>query len=256
MKERIAFEDFINLACNGYLVTDSTPPQVPAPVFGVLDIWLDDKPRTGAMNMAIDQLLMEQVTDVPRLRVYGWSEATVSFGYFMSLDSAKAEFSDEGLHYVRRWTGGGIVDHRSDVTYTLVIPRAHPLALARGSESYQLIHELLSAALVSLGENVSFLNELESQGDGGCACFTNPVEYDLLGESGKKVAGAGQKRTRQGLLHQGSVSLDVKADCFLQSLAEKMSHNMTTMKPNEEFFQQAEVLASQRYASAAWLQKK
>ena len=37
-------------------------------------------------------------------------------------------------------------------------------------------------------------------------CFANPVNHDVVGPDGLKVAGAGQRRTRRGLLHQGSVA--------------------------------------------------
>ena len=36
-------------------------------------------------------------------------------------------------------------------------------------------------------------------------CFQQPVRYDLVDELGNKLAGAGQRRGKQGLLHQGSV---------------------------------------------------
>lgn len=243
-----------------------------APVFDSLSTWLDDEPRTGVMNMAIDQLLMEGIGDTPLLRVYGWSEPTVSFGYFTPLASAKGAFpesSGEGLKYVRRWTGGGVVDHRDDMTYTLVIPRSHPLASSRGAGSYEQIHQFLALALTrlnaldgsgDLGEKVQLLQNPVSDDCGGCSCFTSPVQYDLLGKEGQKIAGAGQKRTRQGLLHQGSLSLKVDAGSFIQELAEQLSKEVSPLgserELGESFLQDAERLAAQRYAGNEWLEKK
>ena len=120
-------------------------------VFKSLEIWQGKKLLTGAENMAVDQLLMERVGDIPILRIYGWSEPTVSFGYFLSLADAQQAFAEPDLTYLRRWTGGGIVDHRHDITYTLVIPRGHYLSQARGAESYRMIHQSLAAALSQMG---------------------------------------------------------------------------------------------------------
>lgn len=254
-------------------IESSAVPSGRSSVFESLQLWLDDTPRSGANNMAIDQMLIEQVGEVAVLRVYRWSEPTVSFGYFMSLSAAQREFSDESLHYVRRWTGGGIVDHRDDITYTLVIPKSHPLAMARGSESYRLIHQFLAESLIALGQQVQVFEKPADACEGGCACFTNPVEHDLQAESGQKIAGAGQKRTRYGLLHQGSVNLqpqkqghtedaegDRQQDGFrkdlLHALGSQLSESVESLEPSEGFLREAKQLASQRYASEEWLGKK
>lgn len=203
--------------------------------------------------MAVDQLLMEGVGDHPILRVYGWSEPTVTFGYFLSHQDARTAFPDAGLTYVRRWTGGGIVDHRQDVTYTLVIPRDHPLSLARGAESYHVIHQALADALVKMGEKVRLTRV--DEGDGGLACFTNPVAYDLTNLEGEKIAGAGQRRSRYGLLHQGSLVTKLGADELGDALASCLSGQLIPTTPDGCFFQEAAVLAADRYATEAWLKK-
>jgi len=223
----------------------------PVATIETLDYWYDAQDRSGPENMAVDQLLMERVGENPLLRVYGWSEPTVSFGYFLSLASAQKAFPDKGLRYVRRWTGGGVVDHRIDVTYTLVIPRGHRWASARGAESYRLIHQALADTLIGLGEvaRVTVVDE----GDGGCACFTNPVAYDLTGEGGRKIAGAGQRRTRYGLLHQGSLLTQVNAALVGKSLASTLAQSVLNVTPD---ISGAAELATERYATDAWLRKR
>ena len=78
--------------------------------------------RTAALNMAIDELLL-QSAQVPILRFYRWTEPSVSFGYFGRFEEAQAFAQERAL--VRRWTGGGIVPHGGDdLTYSLVIGSA------------------------------------------------------------------------------------------------------------------------------------
>lgn len=223
-------------------------------VFKKLSVWYDDGPRSGAENMAVDQLLMERVGGLPLLRVYQWSEPTVSFGYFLPLTDAMGAFPGGELTYVRRWTGGGVVDHRVDVTYTLVVPRNHCLATSHGKESYGVIHSALAEALQGLGRDVRLINA--DTGDGAAACFANPVAYDLADASGGKIAGAGQRRTKYGLLHQGSVVADVRAKELLGALQECLADDVVRYCPEDDFLTMAKKISVDRYATDAWLHRK
>lgn len=171
-------------------------------LFEKLQVWHDEIPKSGPENMAADEWLLSSMEEVPILRIYSWEGAWASLGYFQSLAQAREIFGDEP-EYVRRWTGGGIVDHREDVTYTLVIPRSHELAGRRGNESYCAIHREIALCLGE-GGIACDLTPSDSENDSS-ACFEKPVAWDLLGEDGGKLAGAGQRRSRQGMMHQGSV---------------------------------------------------
>lgn len=224
-------------------------------MFETLEFWRDEVARTGAENMAIDQLLMERIGVHPILRVYRWSEPALSFGYFLAMADVEALFPPEGdLNYVRRWTGGGIVDHRIDITYTLVIPRTHRLSRARGAESYCVIHKALAASLLQMGESAR-LTPVD-EGDGALACFDNPVAHDVTDAAGQKMAGAGQRRTRHGLLHQGSVVAGAGAVELGEKFTSSLSAEVRPWAPDGRFFQDAACLARDRYATDAWLNKK
>ena len=166
-------------------------------------LWCDGAERSGPDNMAVDEWMLETARE-PVIRVYGWLGEWGSLGYFMGLDEARASFPDGGLSWVRRWTGGGVVNHTDDWTYTLAVPGGHPLAAMRGAESYRVIHEALARVLAEEGAAVRLSTGADSTG--AAACFQNPVGFDLVDASVGKVAGAGQRRTRFGLLHQGSVA--------------------------------------------------
>lgn len=172
-------------------------------IFERLKVWRDPVARSGPENMAIDEWLFRHDCGVPVLRLYEWAGDWVSLGYFQGLAEARGIFG-ETPDYVRRWTGGGIVDHRSDSTYTLVIPRCEALAGSRGSESYCAIHGAVAACLQKKGQACDLA--CEDSGRESNACFEKPVQWDLLSNEGGKLAGAGQRRGREGILHQGSVA--------------------------------------------------
>jgi lipoyl(octanoyl) transferase len=164
-------------------------------------LWVDPVRRSGPEAMAVDEWLLETV-ETPVLRVYRWAGEWASVGYFGEISVARRLFP--GVDLVRRWTGGGMVDHRSDWTYTLAVPRGEPLAELRGAESYRQIHAALAETLRA--EGISARVSGGGEETGAVLCFENPVSYDLVGDDGGKLAGAGQRRSSQGLLHQGSVA--------------------------------------------------
>src|SRR5271163_2205286 len=99
-------------------------------------------PASPARNMAIDEALLREVHK-PVLRIYEWSVPAVSLGYFQLAALAVDR------PFVRRYTGGGLVDHARDVTYTIVLPRAHPWMELSAPESYGRIHRGVQAALAA-----------------------------------------------------------------------------------------------------------
>ena len=95
--------------------------------------------------MARDEWLLENAT-LPVLRSYRWLGDWCGIGYFGTLAEARVHFPD--VEIVRRWTGGGTVDHRADWTYTLIVPAGETLASERGAASYGKIHEFLAGEVL------------------------------------------------------------------------------------------------------------
>ena len=86
-------------------------------------IWIDDlSPRSAALNMAIDEALLIQPSTAAIFHTYRWKSRSVSFGYFSKWAPVRAQYPDWDL--VRRWTGGGAVEHGEDFTYSLILLRA------------------------------------------------------------------------------------------------------------------------------------
>ncbi|MGJ8672490.1 lipoyl protein ligase domain-containing protein [Rubritalea sp.] len=224
-------------------------------LFSELDVIHDQCARSGAENMAVDQVLFERLGCRPLIRFYEWNEPTVSFGYFDKLsDVENIFFGGDDLKYVRRWTGGGIVDHRLDQTYTLFIPKGHEVEQLRGGASYSAVHRVLAESLRLTGVGCMLLDKDSEQISR--ACFERPVAFDVLGQSGEKIAGAGQKRTRNGLLHQGSVlgveDVEVWQECFLDVLACCRQEKDIAADLLDDVYK----LVAERYGSDDWLLKR
>ncbi len=102
--------------------------------------------------MAVDEMLLEQAQDaeVACLRFYRWSKPTLSLGYFQTYNDRQKHLPSLACAAVRRLTGGGAILHDAELTYSIVLPRTHPLAAQR-DKLYHAIHGCLIEALKRLG---------------------------------------------------------------------------------------------------------
>jgi lipoate-protein ligase A len=157
----------------------------------------------AAFNMALDEALLEAMPRLqkPVLRFYGWTEPAATFGYFQKI--SEVERATHLRPLIRRPTGGGIVPHAVDWTYSVVFPPGHEWHSLKAEESYRRIHDWLRLAFAELKvetELAPCCRKAEIPG----ACFVGHEKSDLLWR-GKKIAGAAQRRNKLGLLIQGSV---------------------------------------------------
>lgn len=155
-----------------------------------------------AFNMALDEALLGNVSCLgkPVLRFYGWTEPAASFGYFQKI--AEVERATRLRPLIRRPTGGGIVPHDADWTYSAVFPPDHEWHALNAEESYRRMHDWLRLAFVELKVETELAPCSQKSQPG--ECFAGHEKFDLLWH-GKKIAGAAQRRNRLGLLVQGSV---------------------------------------------------
>ena len=175
---------------------------------------LPEKTGGAAENMASDFLMLQRYPreGVARYRHYGWRSPSFTFGYSQKISFVRGQLPPgETFDLCRRPTGGGVVDHRDDWTYSLVIPRGHPFEEARATQSYRAIHEALARALKAGGVPV-VLKPVSDPAPGGepggpaGVCFERAEIFDVVhGSTGAKIAGGAQKRNKRGLLFQGSI---------------------------------------------------
>jgi lipoate-protein ligase A len=231
-------------------------------LFTSLYIYHDTAAHSAAMNMAIDEALLEQAA-VPSIRFYQWHSPALSFGYFGKFVDVASYAGERDL--VRRWTGGGIVFHGDDLTYSIVIP-ASDAAFGESSISiYKKIHQTFCRVLNAIGERAVVAGGVESGRGGfakgaaatagGCSCFANPVRADVMID-GRKVAGAAQRRTRSGLLQQGSIQGVDLGNGLADRFAQALSANCSERKINEKILNRGRELAQRKYGADSWLRKR
>lgn len=217
----------------------------------------------SAFNMALDEALLEYAAQIgkPVLRFYGWNEPAATFGYFQ-------KFSDVGraTHLrplIRRPTGGGIVPHDVDWTYSFVVPPHHEWHLLKAEESYRRIHEWIRDGFAKLKIETELALESKIQSPKSAAvsaCFIGHEKSDVL-RHGKKIAGAAQRRNKSGLLIQGSIQPPVGMNrtafenAMLVVAMENFKIKWETVSPDDILLSAGE-LARQKYSQNAYNQKR
>ena len=165
-------------------------------------LWLETGLGDPAWNMALDEALLitAEARGVGVVRVYGWRKPAATFGYSQRYREVEGLTALRPL--IRRPTGGGVVPHDRDWTYSIIVPPGSPWHRLQARESYRRVHLWVAGALGRVGLKGTLATEHRELLPG--VCFVGAVAGDVLVE-GHKVAGAAQRRNRLGLLIQGSV---------------------------------------------------
>jgi lipoate-protein ligase A len=246
---------------------------------------LQSGPGDPAFNMALDEALLESVSrlGLPVLRFYGWTEPAATFGYFQKY--ADVERATLLRPLIRRPTGGGIVPHDADWTYSVAFPPGHEWHSLKAEESYRRVHEWIQSAFAKLDvttelapcskktrpstssrrEEAHTKKSETSQSLTSAAtsvlpgqCFTGYEKFDVLWH-GKKIAGAAQRRNKLGLLIQGSVQPPPvslartdwqKAMSYMGQV--EFGVEWSDFAPDGMLRDRAESLAAQKYSRAAY----
>lgn len=225
---------------------------------------------SAAANMAADFLLLQHYPDPlhARWRHYNWHRSAITFGYGQKIADVRAQLGEEVslLDLCRRPTGGGIVDHRDDWTYALVIPAKHDLGAARAAESYTAVHQALADTL-NAQACPAMLQPPESvkpAGKGTAVCFTHAEPADVIHATTRaKIAGAAQKRSKRGLLFQGSIARsavgeidwDQFEDDFDAALATLLQESALSASWPETWDETVDALADD-YRTEAWIERR
>jgi lipoyl(octanoyl) transferase len=172
------------------------------------NLWIDEQPRPGWANMAIDQALLDRAEygGESWLRLYRWHPYCLSFGRhepaFRRYDVDR--IAALGLDTVRRPTGGRAVWHSRELTYSVAAPSVRFGAL---QAAYLEIHEMLRGALRGIGIGASLAANAPTPGLDAGACFARAAGGEVMvGE--RKVVGSAQLRRGSALLQHGSILLE------------------------------------------------
>lgn len=181
-----------------------------------------DRARPGAENMAIDRQLLEAAERTGRayVRLYRWSEPTLSLGHFQAGIDRNLHSASRDLAVVVRASGGGAIIHDHEWTYSIAMPVGRN-KIGASKDLYDVVHGALVEGLRELGWDVSqwtkqcVVDGLAGSSDAPIACGGSKLSEPLLcfqrrscGDivcEGYKVVGSAQRRLGASVMQHGSI---------------------------------------------------
>lgn len=174
---------------------------------------LETKATSASANMELDAQLLENLgsQEKPILHLYEWEKESATFGYFVKPEELLnlGEAEKRGIDLARRPTGGGVVFHMWDLAFSVLVPAKSPLFSTNTLDNYNLVNRVVKDVVQKfIGEEMSLTPDDAPFQDLTCThfCMARPTKYDVMLQ-GKKIAGAAQRKTKDGFLHQGTIAL-------------------------------------------------
>ncbi len=222
-----------------------------------------DLARPAALNMAIDEMLMESQSlpgAMPALRFYSWANPAYSIGYFQSVGKITERFrsAKTGVSVVRRITGGGLVFHGQDITFSIAAKQSNPFFSGGAKDSYLQVNEAARSGLQPFYPKIDYADcktVPSGRANEERVCFEAPVCHDLLLD-GKKIVGASQRRKNDVVLYQSSIFLNGDKNNLLRHLIngfkEKWKIDLVEKPLSKTELLFAHQKEKERYASSDW----
>jgi lipoate-protein ligase A len=224
---------------------------------------LDTGKASAEDNMLCDSRLLEGLKpgDPAILHLYDWMEDSATYGYFIK----PAEYLDlnavkkRGLKLARRPTGGGIVFHTWDLAFSVVVPADHRNFSGNTLDNYRFVNDAVMATVKHFLSPKAGLDLIPNDApalDGKCArfCMARPTQYDVVLE-GRKIAGAAQRKRKEGFLHQGTISLVMPSEEYLREVLLPGNRVLEAIKSATYPLLQGETTLIQRNEAKAELQR-
>lgn len=228
--------------------------------------------KTGPLDVPSQMALDEAVLNAAEpgalyLRLYRWPGLSLqgaTFGYSQpyaaAVQAARARLGGVSFPLVRRLTGGGLVYHDGDLTFSFVFPWPR---LATPAFLYKNIHVGVHLGLKARGAASRLWSPAQPPAPAGTECFARPEPKDLVREDGAKVLGGALRRRRGTGLYQGSMRPEVLAlppdrlaDALLEGFGLQWSALFEPVEPRPETAAAARRLLEERYCSDGWNKKR
>lgn len=212
-------------------------------------------------QMAIDELVAcdKTLEDKNFLRFFNWQEQkAITFGYAQRSKSLKEQL-EAGYKITRRPSGGGIVYHDGDLTFSIIFTSQDKV-----EEIYKNLHTAIAGELkkyISQVQNYDQKNIFKPVENGQSkSCFANPVLDDLMAD-GKKILGGAIRRFGNRILYQGTLQIaDARGkkeykEAIKTALEKYLKEESSFKEVSQDFLAKVYKQAEQVYQNPAWINK-
>lgn len=200
--------------------------------------YIDTGKRSAVENMELDAALLSDLKEEksPILHLYDWEKDAATYGHFIDPENF---LNMEGvkkhqLDLAKRPTGGGIVFHNCDLAFSVLVPATYTWFSPNPLDNYAFVNNRVIWAIEQIIQTpAQLLPEEPAPLDEHCSsfCMAKPTKYDVMIQ-GKKIGGAAQRKTRDGYLHQGSISIGFLPESYLHAVLAGGTQVLEGMRQN------------------------
>ncbi len=187
-----------------------------------------DSPKLSAKaNMDFDKSLVENFDDTPIFRLYSWGKDSFTIGRFQKLEDIP-DIKKFGNNYAKRITGGGLLLHGYDISYSILLP-IDLLGSKNVKQSYEYICSFILNFYKKLGLHVEYAKDIDLNLSKSFFCQEGFEAYDMICR-GKKLGGNAQKRTKNLIFQHGSIPIKYDQREFSGHSLEEFGINLSEEK--------------------------
>lgn len=164
-------------------------------------------------NSNLDNALFKAFNNdsLPVLRLYSWQNS-ITFGVSQNPSDYVTLLEEYENNFAKRITGGGVLFHGHDISYSLIIPATY-IQNKGVKETYELICSFILTFYASFGLKANFAKDVKEIAlSKSQFCQVGFEAYDII-INGQKIGGNAQKRAKNVIFQHGSIPLTtVKKD--------------------------------------------
>ncbi len=212
-------------------------------------------------QMAIDEIIAcdKTLENKNFLRFFNWQEQkAITFGYAQRSKSLKEQL-EAGYKITRRPSGGGIVYHDGDLTFSIIFTSQDKV-----EDIYKNLHTAIAGELKKYIKQVQTYDQKNIfkpvENGQSKSCFANPVLDDLMLD-GKKILGGAIRRFGNRILYQGTLQIAGARDkeeyksAIKNALEKFLKEESSFTEVSPTLLLQIKNKAEQVYKNPAWINK-
>lgn len=208
-------------------------------------------PSSAEYNMELDKKIFQQYLEdgVGVLRLYRWEQPSFTYGFSQNPENEinLAKCKADGVEIAKRITGGGILFHHDELTYSFVCSKLDVGEPSGVFVDYRNICKFLMHFYESLGLAPSFAlqaKDFKNKSTPSELCSAAHEKYDIV-INGKKIGGNAQKRKRQVIFQHGAIPCRIDWNFvrkYLKFLPENISEYVTTLRDELKIVPEKDIL--------------
>jgi len=221
------------------------------------------KPLDVYEQMACDEILCETMPEKYILRFFNWEKPGITFGFAQRYKNIIDILSDEHKNFdiTRRPTGGGIVIHETDITFSFIFYSPEEF---NPKKTYNKIHSAIFEEYKQNDIKIDIANISNSNyniNNPIMECFKKPVEMDLT-YNGKKILGGALRKFSDYMLYQASLQFENARDNFekhykiiKKAIEKSFNLEFDNFTLNEKYYHMINNKKEEKYKNKSWIER-